>query len=126
MQSCIQTGTENDVAKKAVKKKKVPITDLMKQKLVLQRQIKAARVRDMKDSAMSPEDYRSAVEREQGLTLAQAGVLFGVSTRTSQRWALAELPVPTSVAHLLRLMKKTGTKPYDLDRTLRPSVSEAA
>src|SRR6187399_1592826 len=100
---------ETEVAKKAVKKKKVPITDLMKQKLVLQRQIKAARVRDMKDSAMSPEDYRRAVEHDQGLTLAQAGILFGVSTRTSQRWALAELPVPTSVAHLLRLMKKTGT-----------------
>ena len=105
---------------------KVPITSLMRQKASLQKQIKAARARDIKDALMTPEEYRKAVEVEQGLTLAQAGILFGVSTRTSQRWALAELPVPTSVAHLLRLMRKTGTKPYDLDRSLRVSAAEAA
>lgn len=102
----------------------VPIRSLIKQKQALQKQIKAARKRDLAESQMTPEQYRHAVEVEMELTLAQAGVLFGVSTRTSQRWALDELPVPTSVAHLIRLMKKTGTRPEDLDRGVR--VAEAA
>lgn len=94
------------------------ISSLMKQKAAIQKQIKAARKREFKKAAMTSAEYRHAVEQELGIDLAQAGILFGVSTRTSQRWALDELPVPKTVALLLRLMKKFKVTAQQLDKSV--------
>jgi hypothetical protein len=104
----------------------IPISSLIKQKAALQKQIKAARQREFKKAAMTSAEYRKAVEHDLGIDLAQAGILFGVSTRTSQRWALDELPVPKTVAHLLQLMKKYKVTAEQLDRSVLTGGTTAA
>jgi hypothetical protein len=94
------------------------IGSLLKQKAQLQKKIKAVRKREFKKAAMTAEEFRHAVEVGLEIDLAQAGVLFGVSTRTAQRWALNELPVPKTVAHLLQLMKKHKVSAQQLDRSI--------
>jgi hypothetical protein len=100
------------------------INALMKAKAKLHKQILAARQKAHEKTAMSAEQYRHAIEEEFGLTVAQAGVLFGVSTRTSYRWALGELPVPRSVALVLKLMRQFEVAPGDLESSLK--VKDAA
>jgi hypothetical protein len=97
------------------------INALMKQKAQLAKQILAARQREHEKTAMTAQQYRHAVEEEFGMSIAQAGVLFGVSTRTSYRWAQSELPVPRSVAFVLKLMREHELKPEDLDASIKIS-----
>ena len=62
---------------------------------------------------MTAHQYRDALGRL-GLSQYGAAVLFGVSLRTSQGWALDEYPVPKPVADLLRLLAENKIKPEDL------------
>jgi hypothetical protein len=49
-----------------------------------------------------------------GLTQVEAGEFLGRSGRQGQRWASGEVPVPESVAKLLRLMLKLNLQPKDV------------
>lgn len=63
---------------------------------------------------MTANQYRTAIEKL-GLSQRGAAAFLGVDERTSRRWALDEIPVPDSVAKLLRLMVRLKLKPEDVD-----------
>ena len=52
---------------------------------------------------MNSDEYRAAIKKL-GLSQNGAARFFGVHSRTSQRWAYGELPVPQAVEMLLILM----------------------
>jgi hypothetical protein len=52
---------------------------------------------------MTGKQYRKAVA-SLGLTLTSAADMFGVTRKTSNRWAAGKSPVPQSTAMLLELM----------------------
>ena len=52
---------------------------------------------------MTPEEFCDAIAKV-GLTQEAAGVWFGRSGRTGQRWASGEYEVPEYVARFLRYM----------------------
>ena len=52
---------------------------------------------------MTPTQYRAAIKKL-GLTQNGAARFLGVHSRTSQRWALGELPVPLAVEMLFGVM----------------------
>jgi hypothetical protein len=62
---------------------------------------------------MSPLQFRDAIAKI-GLTQAAAGVWFGRSKRTGQRWALGEYPIPDYVARFLRYMVRHKLTADDL------------
>jgi len=76
---------------------------------------------------MTAKEYR-AILGQLNISQMEAGRLFQVGARTSRRWALDEVRIPTTVAMLLRLMADkelslTATtctedgRPTDIERT---------
>lgn len=68
---------------------------------------------DWKPGNMTANQYRKALDAL-GLTQQSAADFLGVSLRTSQGYALAEYPVPETIAKLLRLMVRLNLKPDDV------------
>ena len=65
---------------------------------------------------MTKNQYRFALANL-GWTQVQAAHFFKVDTRTSRRWALGEVPIPESVAKVLRyLVKHPRTNLDDFER----------
>lgn len=56
---------------------------------------------------MSPDQYRSAIERL-GLSQVAAAKLLGVDARTSRRWANGERDVPAPAFRFLQYLIATG------------------
>lgn len=63
---------------------------------------------------MTPDQFRSAIAKV-GLSQEAAGVWFGRSERTGQRWALGQYEVPNYVARFLRYMVKHKLTTADLE-----------
>jgi hypothetical protein len=63
--------------------------------------------------AMTPAEFRAAIAKV-GLSQAAAGVWFGRSCRTGQRWASGEYEVPDYVARFLRFMVRCCLEPTDM------------
>lgn len=63
---------------------------------------------------MTPAEFRAAIARV-GLSQRAAGVWFGRSPRTGQRWASGEYAVPEYVARFLRFMLYAHLTPDDVD-----------
>lgn len=61
---------------------------------------------------MTPEAYRDAIARL-GLSQVGAGKLFGVTDRTSRRWASGDQDVPRAVEIALDLFIRTGIPPSE-------------
>jgi hypothetical protein len=59
---------------------------------------------------MTPTEYCEAIAHL-GLSQQAAGVWFGRSPRTGQRWASGEYAVPGYVARFLRYMVRSGLTP---------------
>ncbi len=59
---------------------------------------------------MTPIQYRAAIKKL-GLSQNGAARFLGVHSRTSQRWALGELPVPLAVEMLFGLMLALNIEP---------------
>jgi hypothetical protein len=59
---------------------------------------------------MTPAEFRAAIAVV-GLSQQAAGVWFGRSARTGQRWASGEYAVPGYVARFLRYMVRSGLTP---------------
>jgi DNA-binding transcriptional regulator YiaG len=68
-----------------------------------------------KPKPMTKTAYRSAIELL-GLSQVKASVFFGVSRKTSPRWARGEAPVPGAVAKLLRLMIAHKISPEEVNK----------
>lgn len=66
---------------------------------------------------MSPEQYRTIIRERFKLTQEAAGVFFGSSIRTGQKWA-ADGP-PPAVAMLLNLMDFSEMPPEEVESILR-------
>ena len=71
---------------------------------------------------MTGKQYRKAIT-DLGLTLTSAADIFGVTRKTSNRWASGDSPVPWSTAMLLELMTRKHlelefTFPADAERRL--------
>jgi hypothetical protein len=64
--------------------------------------------------AMTPAEFREAIVQV-GLSQAAAGLWFGRSRRTGQRWANGTYPVPDYVARFLRYMVIAHLTPSDID-----------
>ena len=64
---------------------------------------------------MTPAEYRTAIQAL-GLSQVAAGRWLDVDPRTSRRWASGDVPVPESVAKLLRLAVARGLTPETIDR----------
>jgi hypothetical protein len=62
---------------------------------------------------MTTAEFRAALDRL-GLTQVEAARLFGANARTARRWALGEVPVPTTVAMLLQLLLRGKVKLQDI------------
>jgi hypothetical protein len=70
---------------------------------------------------MTKNQYRFALE-SLGWTQVKAAHFFKVDTRTSRRWALGEVPIPESVAKVLRyLVKHPRARLEDFDHELQAS-----
>jgi DNA-binding transcriptional regulator YiaG len=65
---------------------------------------------------MTTAEFRAALERL-GLTQVAAAKLFDASARTARRWALGEVPVPSTVAMLLHLLLRGKIKIRDINDT---------
>lgn len=63
---------------------------------------------------MTPNQYRKALEALK-LSQVRAGAFLGISSRTSQGYALGEYPVPEAIAKLLRLMVRLKLKPEEIE-----------
>lgn len=63
---------------------------------------------------MTPLQFKSAIAKV-GLSQERAGLWFGRSEKTGQRWAVGEYPVPDYVARWLRYMIKNGLRPVDFE-----------
>jgi DNA-binding transcriptional regulator YiaG len=63
---------------------------------------------------MKKTEYRKAIEAV-GLSQVKASEFFGVSRKTSPRWARGESPVPAAVAKLLRVMIHHKLSPQEVD-----------
>ncbi len=63
---------------------------------------------------MTANQYRTAIGKL-GLSQVKAAKFLGISTRTSQGYALGEYPVPVAVAKLLTLLIDMGWTPKDAD-----------
>lgn len=68
---------------------------------------------DWKPGDMTSNQYRKALEALE-LSQVRAAEFLGVSSRTSQGYALGEYPVPEAIAKLLRLMIRLNLKPEDV------------
>lgn len=62
---------------------------------------------------MTSKQFRDAIAKI-GLSQESAGVWFGRSERTGQRWASGDYDVPEHVARFLRLMIRLNLKPDDV------------
>ena len=62
---------------------------------------------------MTPAQFRDAIAQV-GLSQQKAGVWFGKSKRTGQRWASGDYEVPVYVARFLRFMVKAALTPDDI------------
>ena len=62
---------------------------------------------------MTANQYRAALAAL-GLSQARAAIFFGVSSRTSQGYALGEYPVPEAIAKLLQLMIRLKIAPSEV------------
>jgi hypothetical protein len=62
---------------------------------------------------MNAKDFRAAIEKF-GLSQERAGVFFGFSPRTGQRFALGEKPIPICLVYLIGEMLRHKTSPEDL------------
>jgi hypothetical protein len=62
---------------------------------------------------MTAAEFRAAIQ-ELGLSQVGAGVFFGRTRRTGQRWASGESPIPTAVAMYLDVAtgKITGRRSF--------------
>jgi hypothetical protein len=69
---------------------------------------------------MTPAEFRKAIAQV-GLSQQDAGVWFGRSPRTGQRWASGEYAVPAYVARFLRFMIWAHLTPAEVDRRFHPS-----
>ena len=67
---------------------------------------------------MTGEEYREAITKL-NLTLTSAADIFGVTRKTSNRWASGDSPVPWSTAMMLELMTN---KHLELEFTLPASA----
>lgn len=75
-----------------------------------------ANVRKRKpESQMSSAEFCAAIGKL-GLSQQRAGVFFGFSKRTGQRFALGEKAVPLAVVYLIAEMLKNKTTPADLEK----------
>ena len=64
---------------------------------------------------MNETEYSKAIKKL-GLSQVGAGQFFGVSVKTSPRWARGESPVHPAVAMLLRVMLKYKLTPSDVEK----------
>ena len=64
---------------------------------------------------MNPKQYQKAIDAL-GLSQVGASRFFGVSVKTSPRWARGESPVHPAVAKLLRVMIKYKLTPSDVEK----------
>lgn len=62
---------------------------------------------------MTPNQFRDAIAKI-GLSQEAAGIWFGRSERTGQRWASGDYKVPEYVARFLRYMVKHKIAPDDM------------
>jgi len=62
---------------------------------------------------MTPKQFKAALERV-GLSHQKAGILFGKSGRTGQRWADGDYPIPEYVENFLKYMVKHGITASDI------------
>jgi hypothetical protein len=70
---------------------------------------------------MTPTEFRDAIAKV-GLSQEAAGVWFGRSKRTGQRWASGDYEVPNYVARFLRFMVRTDLTPDDIANARRTEV----
>jgi DNA-binding transcriptional regulator YiaG len=64
---------------------------------------------------MTKNQYRRAID-VLGLSQVKASTFFGVSRKTSPRWARGEAPIPGAVAKLLRVMIHHDLSPEEVDK----------
>lgn len=62
---------------------------------------------------MTPAQFRDAIAKV-GLSQEAAGIWFGRSERTGQRWASGDYEVPEYVARFLRYMVRKKLTPDDV------------
>jgi len=70
---------------------------------------------------MTPAQFRDAIAKV-GLSQEAAGVWFGRSPRTGQRWASGDYEVPGYVARFLRFMVRAELTPDDIVNAGRTEV----
>jgi DNA-binding transcriptional regulator YiaG len=68
-----------------------------------------------KPKKMTKTAYRTAIDAI-GLSQVKASTFFGVTRKTSPRWARGESPIPGAVAKLLRVMIAHKISPEEVDK----------